>query len=201
MLFSTQKKLRQNGDCIRLQYNHQTIAPMKEYKYVGTIMDQTLSFNTNFHLVYKKTSGKLRLLISLRSYISPETRFEIYRGILLPVLLYACTTNLSLTNTQLSKLSSLDRIIARLATKKQTPILNQMTKHAVLLVRKYLDRQLCENFQNFFTIRAHEQNTRHNGFMPEVPNVKLQVAKSSFLSMGLTSTITYLSKVLKLIAS
>ena len=43
-------------------------------------------------------------------------------GILLPVLLYACTTNLSLTNTQLSKLLSLDRRLTRLATKRQTPI-------------------------------------------------------------------------------
>ena len=59
-----------------------------------------------------------------------------------------------------------------------------MKKHAVLLVRKYLDRQLCENFQNFFTVRPHEQNTRHNGFMLEVPKVKLQVAKSGFRSMG-----------------
>ena len=59
-----------------------------------------------------------------------------------------------------------------------------MKKHAVLLVRKCLDKQLCENFRNFFTVRAHEQNTRNNGFMLEVPKVKLQVAKSSFRSMN-----------------
>ena len=59
-----------------------------------------------------------------------------------------------------------------------------MKKHAVLLVRKYLDRQLHENFQNFFTVGAHEQNTRIMGFMLGVPKVKLQVAKSSFRSMG-----------------
>ena len=52
------------------------------------------------------------------------------------------------------------------------------------LVRKCLDRQLCENFQNFFTVRVHEQNTANNGFMLEVPKVRLQVAKSSFRSMG-----------------
>jgi len=67
-------------------------------------MDQTLSFNANFHRAYKKTSGKLRLLFSLRSYIYPETCVKVYKGILLPVLLYACPTNLNLTNTQLSKL-------------------------------------------------------------------------------------------------
>ena len=59
-----------------------------------------------------------------------------------------------------------------------------MKKHAVLLVRKCLDRQFCENFQNFFTVRADEQNTRNNGFMLEVSKVKLQVAKPNFQSMG-----------------
>ena len=59
-----------------------------------------------------------------------------------------------------------------------------MKKHAVLLVKKCLGGQLCENFQDFFTVRAHEQNTRNNGFMLEVPKVKLQVAKSSFRLMG-----------------
>ena len=86
---STQKKLSQNGDCIRLQYNHQTVAPTKEYKYLGTILDQKLSFNTIFDRVYKKTSRKLRLLFSLKSNISSETRVKIYRGMLLPILLYA----------------------------------------------------------------------------------------------------------------
>ena len=103
---------------------------------------------------------------------------------LLPILLFACTTHLSLTNTQLSKLSSLDRRITRLTTKRQTPIHNEMKKHAVLLVRKCLDRQFCENFRNFFTVRVHEQNTRNNGFMLKVPKVKLQVAKPSFRSLG-----------------
>ena len=59
-----------------------------------------------------------------------------------------------------------------------------MKKHAVLLVRRCLDRQLCENFQNFLTVRAHEQNTRNNGSMLEAPIVKLPIAKSSFQSMG-----------------
>ena len=59
-----------------------------------------------------------------------------------------------------------------------------MKKHAVLLVRKCLDRQFCESFQNFLTVRTHEQNTRNNGCMLEVLKVKLQVAKSRFRSIG-----------------
>ena len=159
-------------------------------------MDQILSFITNFHRVYKKTFGKLRLLFSLRSYIS-----KIYRGILLPVLLYARTTNLSLTNTQLSKLSSLDRRIARLTTKRQIPIQNEMKKHAVLLGRKYLDRQLRENFQNFFTVGAHEQNTRIMGLCLEFQKSNYKFPSLAFGRWVLKYTMTYLSKVVKLIAS
>ena len=40
------------------------------------------------------------------------------------------------------------------------------------------------NGYNFFTVRAHKPNTRNIGFMLDVPKVKLQVAKSSFRSMG-----------------
>ena len=71
-----------------------------------------------------------------------------------------------------------------MTTKRQAPIENEMKKQTVLLVRKCLDKQICENFPNFFTVRAHEQNTRQNGVMLEDPKVKLQVFKSSFRSMG-----------------
>ena len=41
-----------------------------------------------------------------------------------------------------------------------------------------------KTFKTCFPVRVHEQNTRNNGFMLEVLKVKLQVAKSSFRSMG-----------------
>ena len=40
---------------------------------------------------------------------------------------------------------------------------NEIKKNAVLLVWKCFDRQLCESFQNFVTVREHEQNTRTTG--------------------------------------
>jgi len=84
LLFGTHKRLNQNADSIQLAYNSQPIASTKEYKYLGTVLDQTLSFATHFQNLYKKTSGRLRLLSSLKACLSSEALLRVYKGILLP---------------------------------------------------------------------------------------------------------------------
>ena len=85
-------------------------------------MDQTLSFSSNFNKVYKKISGKLPLLQSLKCYLSPDLLTKVYKGILLPTLLYDCTVDLNVTNTQLQKLNSVDKIVGKVTSSEQTPI-------------------------------------------------------------------------------
>ena len=184
ILFGTRKRLNKTNDSLNLKYNSRQITSTKEYKYLGTILDQTLSFNTNFHNVYKKISGKLRLLWSLKFYLSPESLVNVYKGILLPIFLYSCTTNLNMKNSQLSKLTSLDNRITKIIGKQQTPIHNEIKRHAAMLVKKCLNNELCNNFEGFFEIRHHQRSTRNNGFLLQVPKVKLQLAKSGFRSMG-----------------
>ena len=53
-----------------------------------------------------------------------------------------------------------------------------------MLVKKCLNNELCNNFEGFFEIRHHQRSTRNNGFLLQVPKVKLQLAKSGFRSMG-----------------
>ena len=66
MLLATGRKLSQNKKPLKLEYKSQAIVSTAEYKYIGTILDQTLSFSSSFSKMYKKTSGKLQLLQSLR---------------------------------------------------------------------------------------------------------------------------------------
>ena len=54
----------------------------------------------------------------------------------------------------------------------------------IMLVRNCFKRKLYENFQNFLTVRTHEQNTRNNRPMLEIQIVELRVTKFSFWSMG-----------------
>ena len=51
-------------------------------------------------------------------------------------------------------------------------------------LKKCLNGEVCEIFDNFFEIRTHEKTARSNGFLLQVPKVRLQFIKSCFRSMG-----------------
>ena len=53
-----------------------------------------------------------------------------------------------------------------------------------MLVKKCLNGEVCEIFDNFFEIRTHEKTARNNGFLFQVSKVCLQVTKSCFRSMS-----------------
>ena len=103
-----------------------------------------------------KISGKLRLLQSLKCYLSPELLTKVYKGSLLPALLYNCTNNLNLLKTQLQSLNSLDRRVGKVTSSEQFPIANEIKKHALMLVKKCLNGEVFEIFDNFFEIRTRK---------------------------------------------
>ena len=81
-------------------------------------IDSTLNLNTNFDLCYKRTSGRLRLLLSkLRCFLDSQTACEIYHSMIVPFVTYCGILNRKLTTSQLGKLAALHeramRIIGR----------------------------------------------------------------------------------------
>lgn len=62
MIFGTAKRLTKCGKDLSLQYNGEEIQNTESYKYLGTILDSSLSISTNFDKMYKKTMSKLRML-------------------------------------------------------------------------------------------------------------------------------------------
>ena len=61
---------------------------------------------------------------------------KFYKGILLPTLLYNCTTNLNLTNTQLQNLNSLDRRVGKATSSEQSPIANEIKKTCFHVIKE-----------------------------------------------------------------
>ena len=53
-----------------------------------------------------------------------------------------------------------------------------------MLVKKCLNGEVCEIFDNFFEVRTHEKTARNNGFLLQVSKVGLQLTKSCFRSMS-----------------
>ena len=55
---------------------------------------------------------------------------------------------------------------------------------ACKLVRKCLDKDICEHFQNYFTLIEHEKETRNKNCTLRLPSIKKEYARKSFLYMG-----------------
>ena len=71
MLVGTQQRLRNIFDkTLNVTYKGVQISSVKEYKYLGNIVDQHLNFNKNFDKVYKKASARLNLLKRSRTYLT-----------------------------------------------------------------------------------------------------------------------------------
>ena len=87
MLFAMDRNLRENKKPLKLECKSLPTVSIAGYN----ILDQTFWFSGNFNKVYKKITGKLQLLQSLKCYVSPDLFTKVYKGILLPNLLYNCT--------------------------------------------------------------------------------------------------------------
>lgn len=59
-----------------------------EYKYLGVILDESLSWNTHVNYVVSKVSKRIGILGRTRRSISMHTTGIIYRSFILPVLDY-----------------------------------------------------------------------------------------------------------------
>ena len=96
-----------------------------------------------------------------------------------------------MTETQLSKLKLIEARGIRIITggKESSKILipftmNIIKKNECMLVRKCLCQETCENLHDYFEISNHRFNTRNNGCLLKIPNVKLETTTKSFHFMG-----------------
>jgi hypothetical protein len=186
MLFGTSKRLTNKN--LDIFYNEVKIIFVTSYKYLGNIIDNTLTFDLNFNSSYKKASGRLRLLEKLRPSLTLEAAIKVYLSMIIPLLTYSGTVHLNYTKTQLQKLSSIENRARKIILKDGNlpNILNQIKKEACAYVRKCIDGDVCQNYKSYFELITHTNNTRNNNISLRVPNVKLAFAKKSFYCTGAT---------------
>ena len=157
MIFGTSCRLSKCDKKLNLYYDDGVIHATETYQYLGTILGSTLSFSINFDRMYKKTTSKLRRLYSLRMYFDNFTNAKIFKALTLSCITYNCIVNLNLTQTQRQKLQIIGRLAEKIIGKKQTSIENEMEKHLVMLVRKCVQKETCENFKDYFKIQSHDE--------------------------------------------
>ena len=182
MMFGTGKRLSSQPRNLEVKYRGQVINTTKSYKYLGYILDTSLTLSENFDAAYKKASGRLRLLSKLREHVTSDAALKIYQMMILPIITYSGMIKLLLSNTQLAKYTSIEnRARDVIGNEKHIPQLeNILKKKACMTVRKCLENDMCSNFQGYFEINDHKQHTRNNSKLVKLPKVKLEYARQSF---------------------
>ena len=184
MVFGTHKKLNMSSRNLNLYYKEHNISSTTHYKYLGTQLDQALTLSDHFKNVYKRASNKLYLLNRLKSKLTCEAALQIYRGIIMPTLLFNCSMLLKMNNSQLAKLKSLDNRASKVTLSAVPNLRNEIENHCCLLVKKCLLGEKCENFENYFIMTNHGKNTRNNGHLITQPRTKLECTKAGFFFFG-----------------
>ena len=167
MLFGTRKRLSTQSHKIKVKYKSQDINLTKSYTYLGYKLDPSLTFSDNFDTAYKKASNRLRLLSKLREHLTSTAATRIFQMMIVPIITYSGMVKLSLTKIQLRKLDSIERRAQEIiGNDVYIPHLDKLIKKkACVVVRKCLDKEICNNFQEYFKINELNCGTRNNGIM------------------------------------
>ena len=157
MLFGTTKRLKTAGE-IDVLYNNQRINFTETYKYLGNIVDDHLNLTENFEKSYKKASSRLRLLESMRCYLTLKAARLVYVTMIIPLLTSSCTLKPPYNNTQKLKYNLLDRRAQKIIKLNVPSIKNLATCERVLLVKSCL----CKESNNCFKLIELQYETRNN---------------------------------------
>ena len=182
MLFGTEKRLSGQPREMNVEYRGQPINVTQSYKYLGYLLDPTLTFNENFEVAYKKASNRVRLLSKLGGYVTPNVAAKIYQMMISPIIMYSGTIKLFLTETNRRKLRSIDNRVREIVGEElYLPQLYKLIKKkACEIVRKCLDKDVCTNFREYFETNIHGLNTRNSNILVKLPKVKLEFGRHAF---------------------
>ena len=127
----------------------------------------------------KKATFTLCRLYSLRMYTDISIKDKIYKVIILPCITYNCTINLNLTPTQRQKLQTIDLLAEKVIGKKQTSIENEIKKHSVMLVYKFVQKEMWK-FQWLFQNPVPWSSNMKQSYLLQIPKTKLKYAKNGW---------------------
>jgi hypothetical protein len=169
---------------LKLFCNEKMINCTDTYTYLGTILDHNLNLAIDFDQKYKKASSKLSMLRKLTKLLTTKAAIAVCTSMIVPAVKYNSIVHLNLTETQQKKLKSLESRANSITNTKSSSLKNEFQKHAVILVNKCLNEDVCSNFHNYFHLNTHSKNTRNNNILVKVPKVKLEFARNGFFFMG-----------------
>ena len=186
MVFGTSKKLK-NTPPIQIEHNYVKITNTDSYKYLGVSLNCSLNMTEHIRKTIKKVSSRITLLKSMRHLLDSKSALKIYKAMILPIMTYCPFVTFGTIPQNLS--TRIEQIESRacriIGGNTQVPSsISVQKKRIATYVRKCIENDVCENFENYFEIHQTNFNTRNNNAMVKIPKVKLESARKSFSFQG-----------------
>ena len=110
--------------CEPLKRKEQEVERVRCFKYLGTILDQNLSFNDNVDYIHMKAHQRLYLLRKLRNFnVSTDILVTVYRSLIESILIFNIVSwygNLSVKNK--TRLTRVVNLAGKITGSKQTQL-------------------------------------------------------------------------------
>ena len=161
-----------------------------EYKYLVMYVNSSLDLNSHFERSYKKAAGRLRLLARLRKYLDSQSARDVYCSMIMPVFTYCGVLQMKLSETKMKQLKAFhDRCLKIVYDGEKSneglpSAMNANNIRACKLVRKCIDKDICDIFKDYFAIQDHGKETRNATNSLQMPKIRTEYARKSFYYTG-----------------
>jgi hypothetical protein len=190
MLFGTGRNLSKNKEHeLNIMYNNTVVNYTTSYTYLGVLLDQTLNLADHFNKIYKRSHGRLKLLLKIRKSMTMRAAATVYNAMILPITMYCSLVNPWSTMTRQQQLETFECKARRIIFQNEDPskltvkiprIRDLQKKKLCSLTFRCIKNDVGENFDKYFEIIDGKYGTRNNKMSIRLPKVRLESAKNGF---------------------
>ena len=196
MLFGTSQRLAK-VDQFSVRFNGSAIKRVTEFKYLGVIFDEQLSWNEHVKELVSKAGRRVALLGRVRCYITTQSANAIFLSMIRPILEYCAGVWGICGEVNSGTLETLQKRVGRIVIKTSSsdtvmkalkwPSLRsgRRNEHILKLLRKCIHGRCPQCFKNYFVFNKDicTRSTRQSNLL-HVPAIRTEVAKRSFYYHG-----------------
>ena len=112
MLFGSNRKL--TGKKLAIMYKNDILEHVKEFKYLGVVLDGSLNWTSHVDHVVKKISQAIGCIRRVKCYLTKEIMIDLFYSLVLPHIDFSCTVWGSCAQTNISRIQRLQNKYARM---------------------------------------------------------------------------------------
>ena len=160
-------------------YNNTVVNYTTSYTYLSILLDQTLNLTEHFNKIYKRSHGRLKLLLKMRKSMTTRAAVSVYNAMMiLPVIMYCSLVNPWARMTKQQQLENFECKAREIIFQNEDPskfminiprLRDLQRKKLCSLTFQCIKNDVGKNFENYFKIIDGKHRTRNNRMSVRLP--------------------------------